>query len=101
MGTRTELQSLLEALIGSDNVYFQPPPNLSMAYPCIVYKVNNMDTKHANNSPYLIYTRYLVTVIDADPDSIIPKAVASLPMCLYSRGFVANNLNHSAFNLYF
>jgi hypothetical protein len=99
MGLRTELQSLLEGLIA--NVYFQPPANLEMAYPCIVYKLDNMTTDFANNTPYLITPRYLVTVIDLDPDSLIPKAVASLPMCLMNRAFVAGNLNHTVFILYF
>lgn len=99
MGLRTELQSLLQTL--TDNVYFQPPANLEMAYPCIVYKIDNTSTDFANNSPYRLTPRYLVTVIDEDPDSLIPKAVASLPMCLMLRTFVAGNLNHSVFNLYF
>ena len=99
MGTRIQLQSLLETL--APQAYFQPPANLEMAYPCIVYKVDNMSTDFADNSPYRLTTRYLVTVIDEDPDSMIPKAVASLPMSLYLRGYVANNLNHSVFNLYF
>lgn len=99
MGLRTELQSLLETL--ADNVYFQPPANLEMAYPCIVYKLDNMSTEFANNQPYRLTNRYLVTVMDEDPDSLIPKAVASLPMCLFNRRFVAGNLNHSVFNLYF
>lgn len=99
MGTRIQLQQILESLV--PNVYFQPPANLEMAYPCIVYKVNNIRTEFANNAPYLLTTRYLVTVIDEDPDSLIPKAVALLPMCLFDRAYVAKNLNHSVFNLYF
>jgi hypothetical protein len=99
MGTRTQLQSLLEII--APNVYFQPPAGLEMAYPCIVYKVNNMSTDFANNSPYRFTTRYMVTVIDKDPDSVIPKTVASLPLCIFSRAYAVNNLNHTVFNLYF
>jgi len=98
---RYELQSLLEAVLGSSNVYFQPPENLKMQYPCIVYNRDNADTKFANDQPYRITQRYQVTVIDRNPDSVIPSKVAFLPQCSFSRFFTADNLNHDVYNLYF
>jgi hypothetical protein len=98
---RLDLQSLLETLLGSGNVYFQPPPNFKMEFPCIVYHPDNMDTHFAGNVPYSLTQRYQVTVIDKNPDSLIPMKVARLPRCLYNRFFTAENLNHSVFNLYF
>ena len=99
MGSRLELQTLLETL--ASNVYFQPPDGLMMEYPCIVYKRDNMDTDFADNFPYRVTTRYLVTVIDRNPDNSIVSAIAGLPKCLYNRGYAAKNLNHDAFILYF
>ena len=99
MGLRTELQSLLETI--TPNVYFQPPASLQMVYPCIVYKRDNMRPEFANNVPYLLTTRYLVTAIDRDPDSTIPSLIAALPLCLSNRAYSANNLNHDVFVLYF
>ena len=99
MGTRLELQSLFETL--TSNVYFQPPDGLSIEYPCIVYKRDKMGITFANDSPYRLTTRYLVTIIDRNPDSIIISLIANLPMCLYNRGYAAKNLNHDVFNLYF
>ena len=99
MGLRTALQSLFEAI--TPNVYFQPSASLEMEYPCIVYKRDNMDTKFADNNPYLLTTRYMVTVIDRNPDSTIPKTVASLPMCLFNRAYAKSNLNHDVFLLHF
>jgi len=72
-----------------------------MKYPCIVYNRDFADTQFAGNNPYNYVKRYQVTVIDRDPDSVIPDKVAALPMCLFNRFFVANNLNHDVFNLYF
>jgi len=45
--------------------------------------------------------RYQVTVIDADPDSIIPEKIEALPMCTFDRQFTADNLYHDVFSLYF
>lgn len=101
MGLRLNLQSLLEDLLGTRNVYFQPPNNVQMQYPCIVYTRDNADTKFAGNLPYRYTKRYQVTIIDRDPDSPIHDKVAALPMCIFDRSFAANNLNHDVFSLYF
>ena len=101
MGPREELQTLLEGLIQSRNVYFQPPANVQMQYPCIVYQRDKAHTEFANNKPYSGAVRYQVTVIDRDPDSDIPKKVASLPLCIFNRFYTANGLNHDVYNLYY
>lgn len=101
MGRRLDLQTLLETLLGSRNVYFQPPANVQMQYPCIVYSRDNANTKFAGNKPYRHVNRYQVTVIDQDPDSAIPDKIAGLPMCSFNRFFAADNLNHDVFTLFF
>ena len=101
MAPRLQLQSLLVSILGSDNVYFQPPPNVSMKYPCIVYNRDRMDTIHANNKPYKHLKRYQVKVIDRNPDSTIPEKIADLPMCSFNRFYTADNLNHDVFTLFF
>lgn len=101
MGTRADLQSLLETLLGSRNVYFQPPPTIQMKYPCIVYNLDDMDTKFADNYPYRVERRYSLTVIDKDPDSAILDKVALLQKCIFDRHFVTDNLNHNVFIIYF
>lgn len=98
---RLKLQTLLETIGVKGNVYFQPPSNLQMNYPAIVYERDDINTRHANNLPYSQRKRYQVTIIDRNPDSLIPDKVAKLPLCEFSRHFVADNLNHDVFNLYF
>lgn len=88
-------------LLGSSNVYFQPPPSVSMKYPCIVYRRDYATTIFADNTPYKNKKRYQITVIDPDPDSEIPDKVAKLPMCSFDRFFTADNLNHDIYNLFF
>lgn len=101
MAQRLELQSILLGILGSENVYFQPPPSVQMAYPCIVYHRDDADTHFADNEPYKRKWKYQVTVIDRDPDSPIPEKVGALPMCVYDRFYAADNLNHDVFKLFF
>lgn len=98
---RLELHKLLVNALGSRYVYFQPTNNVQMVYPCIVYSRDTAVTEFAGNLPYKHDQRYTVTVIDRDPDSLILPRVAALPTCTYSRHFVADNLNHDVYNLYF
>jgi hypothetical protein len=101
MAQRLELQSLLENILGSENVYFQPPNNLNMSYPNIVYQRDDYAVKYADNNTYDRQARFQVTVIDRDPDSLIPDKIADLPLCSFDRFFIADNLNHNVFNLFF
>lgn len=101
MGQRLDLQNLLETILGSRQVYFQPPANVQMAYPAIVYARDDLATEFAGNRPYRFSQRYTVTIIDRNPDSEIPSKIAVLPMCVFSRRFTADNLNHDVYTLYF
>lgn len=101
MAPRLELQALLVNLLGSTNVYFQPPPSIQMKYPAIVYKRDGRDTIYANDQPYGHKKRYLVTVIDPNPDSLIPDKIAQLPLCRFDRFYTADNLNHDVYRLFF
>lgn len=101
MASRLDLQTLLEELLGSRNVYFQPPASVSMKYPAIVYSRYDIENTHADNRVYAQKTAYQLTVIDGDPDSEIVKKVSMLPMCSFDRHYTADNLNHDVFTLYF
>lgn len=101
MAQRLELQALFVEILGSENVYFQPPPNVKMEYPCIVYTKDFILTDWADDKPYLKGTRYLVTVMDRDPDTLIPDKISDLERCVYDRFYTADNLNHHVFKLFF
>ena len=101
MGQRLQLQSILEELLGSRNVYFQPSANVEMDYPAIVYARDYAVTQFAGNLPYRYTKRYQVTYIDRDPDSVVPEKIAGLPMTVFTRHFKADNLNHDVYNVYF
>lgn len=101
MAQRLELNTLLKSLLGSEHVYFQPPPDLQLVYPCIVYNRDNEDTRFADDKPYSRRKRYSVTVIDRNPDSLIHDKIAELPLCTYNRFYTADKLNHDVYTLFF
>lgn len=101
MGRRVDLQVYLEFLLGSDQVFFQPPSNTRMQYPAIVYSRDSLDTVFADNAPYRHQSRYEVIVMDHDPDSEIPTKITAMPMSRFVRSYSADGLNHTVINLYF
>lgn len=102
MSRRTDLQALLENILGSKNVYFQPPSSVSMKYPAIVYSLNGIDKKSADDSSYMQKRSYTVTLIDKNPDSeLVDSLVRDLSLCRFDRHYKADNLNHYVYTLYF
>lgn len=101
MARRLLLHKILEDILGSKYVYFQPPENIKIEYPCIIYQRDNSSVKYADDLKYKRVQRYQVTVIDRDPDSETPSRVRSLDYCSEARSFAVAGLNHDVFTLYF
>lgn len=101
MGSRLDLQTKLETLLGSQNVYYQPPASVRMNYPAIVYSRSNIENRHADDDVYMQAYFYEVIVIDEDPDSEIVENVSKLPGCRFDRHYTSDNLNHDVFTLYY
>lgn len=99
MKTRLDgLDDIFKSIV--QNVYFQPPQSIKLKYPCVVYELANLAIAHADNYPYKHQVSYKVTVIDKDPDSILPSKIAELQSCRFDRFYTSDNLNHWAFSLY-
>lgn len=99
MNKREELQHLLETF--ADNVYFQPPTNLSMKYPAIIYNRRDVEKDRADNKTYRLKTSYNVTVIDRNPDSCIAQHLLELDYCEFDRQFTLDGLNHITLTIYY
>lgn len=99
MSRRTELQAILEDIC--PNTYFQPPENIKLTYPCIIYRRSNGNTRFANNKVYNFIKSYTITVIDKNPDSEIVDKVAHLDTATLDRHYKFDNLNHDVFNIFF
>ena len=95
--SRRELHELLVGILGSRNVYFQPPESLKIQYPCIVYERTNIRDTVASNDVYVQHYTYQITVIDRDPDSDIPQQLSKKISCRFIRHYASNGLNHDIF----
>ncbi len=69
MKSRLELQSKLEEVLGSQNVYYQEPPNTGMKYPCIVYSFVKPKVDHADNTSYILSGRWEIHHMYKKPTS--------------------------------
>ena len=97
---RLELHQQLKFF--TPNVYFQPPSDLTMRYPCIVYHSLPLIPKYADDSAYGTTNGYQITVMDFDPDSPIAyNLIAKFNYCRITNHFVLNNLNHTTLQLYY
>lgn len=101
MGSRIDLQNLLETLLGSENVYYDPPTSLAMKYPAIRYSKSDIDTVYANNSTYKSMKRYEIIVIDKKADNPVIEKLLNLPYCSFDRHYKSDNLNHDVLTLYY
>ena len=102
MSSRLDLHKELVELLGTRNVYFQPPESIKLIYPCIVYSISDISKRNADNKMYNSTIEYEVIVIDPDPDSEISmKILSHFPMCRFDRAYTSDNLNHSALTLYY
>lgn len=95
------LQSLKEILSDlTDNHYWPPPENSKMQYPCVILEFEDLDTKHADNQPYVLTSKYKVTVIDHESEGSLMKAVAALPSAKLQQHLVADKLYHDVFIIF-
>ena len=105
-GSRLALHDIFIDILGTrgqavSRVYFQPPATVKLEYPCIIYKRSNRKDFFSNDRIYLGMKRYLVTVVDKNPDSLIPDKVLELRYCAFSSHFAVDGLNHDVYTLYF
>lgn len=104
MGNRDQLQAELEDILGSSNVYFQPPESKKINYPCIRYDYSSTATRRASNVLYKADNRYTIYYITKKPalsTDIPQKILRRFPMCQHDQHYISDNLHHDVFTLYY
>lgn len=101
MADRLDLNEILCKILGSRNVYFQPPATIKMQYPAIIYSLSSINNKYADNKVYFQKRGYTVVVVDRSPDSIFSDKISMLPYCSFDRSYTSDGLNHFVYTLYY
>lgn len=98
---RRELHAKLVEILGSNNVYYQPPESIKLKYPCIVYFRSTIPTKRADNRMYKADFTYTITLIGTEPQNpTILKLLMVFDNIKQDRTFITNGLYHDVFTLY-
>lgn len=93
-----EFENRLKAIC--PNVYFQPPPNIKIKYPCIVYSQTGDLKQWANNFGYIYSKQWMVTYISQSSLDPKPNELALWPMCEFNRAYTTNGLCHTVYYIY-
>lgn len=102
MARRLQLHEEFCRILGTRNVYFQPPESVKLKYDCIVYSVNNREDLRADDRHYRNFVRYEVTLIYRDPDSDLPERMLNeFTRISHQRHFTNDNLHHDIYTLFY
>ena len=100
----SELQQMLmafqEAAGETPHVYYQPPENIKLSYPCFIYSFDDSVSLHANGSPYLYRDEYTVTYITKSVSPPLVNSMRRLSKVKYDRHFTSDNLHHYVFTFF-
>ena len=99
MDQSQKLIAKFKQILGSDNVYYQSPSSEKMNYPAIKFSRSNVKDVNANNKAFIRLTKYTVTLMDRDPDSVFISEILKLSGCKHDRHYVVNNLHHDTFTI--
>lgn len=97
--SRMEVHEYLKELSGyGEHVYFNPPETVKMNYPCIVYNVANLGSRHADNVPYFRYDTYTVThIYPRISQADLNNKLAETSGFTFDRHYYTGNLYHDVF----
>lgn len=101
MSSRLELQTLLEQILGSRNVYYQPPESIKMTYPCIKYRLNDININKADDISYIKNRRYELIIMDTKPDNKAIDDILNLPYTSYERHYEVDRVYHDVIYIYY
>lgn len=103
MEGRLSLDALLKETFGNSvNYYFQPPNNLLLKYPALIYGLDGLLDRYAENKIYNRRHAYAMLLILSDPDNSLVDKLDELSYCRMSgRPYTVDNLYHYPFTIYY
>lgn len=100
---RIQLHEKLCSILGSRNVYYDPPENVKLQFDCIVYSLDQVQQAYANNGTYVLVTGYLLTIITRTPEAqtrIVGELMKTFSYVGWDRAYVIDHLHHAVVSIY-
>ena len=103
MKTRNDFHQELVKALGTPYVYYQPPEGLIMHKGNrIIYSREEIDFSQADNKKYIGHSKYSVTLVSKNPDwTLVEDILHMFQYCRHDRHYVADNLNHDVYIIYY
>lgn len=95
--------------LGVSNVYFEPPEDLIMEYPCVRFKRGTISSRHADNRIYKIDDSFDYIYISRISDDKMAHTILvgdsehepPFRRIRHIRHYVADGLHHDHYKLYY
>lgn len=100
MRTYRDLLHSLRQVVNHDRVYFQPPENLKIGYPAIVFHLSKIEIDRASDVPYKGAKEYSVTLITKDPEPDVIDEILKIPYSSLDTTYISDGMNHFVFTVY-
>lgn len=96
---REGLHQFLVAILGSAEVYMDPPENLKMRYPAIVYTRTDVRQQYADDGVYLCSDKYEIVVVSRTPMHPATTKLLQTARVRFNKHYVVNGLHHDVMTL--
>nr|DAE96127.1 MAG TPA: tail completion protein [Caudoviricetes sp.] len=100
MRTYRDLLHLLQKAVAHNRVYFQPPENLKLGYPAVVFHLTKIKVDHADDIPYKGAREYMITLITKDPEPDALEEILKIPYTTLDSTYQSDGMNHFVFTTY-
>ena len=100
MRTYRDLLHPLRQAVQHNRVYFQPPENLKIEYPAVVFHLSKIEIDHASDAPYKGAMEYSVTLITKDPEPDVINEILKIPYSSLDTTYISDGMNHFVFTVY-
>ena len=100
MRTYRDLLHLLQKAVDHNRVYFQPPENLKIGYPAVVFHLSKIKLDHADDVPYKGAREYSITLITKEPEPEVLDEIIKIPYTTLDTTYISDGMNHFVFTTY-
>lgn len=101
MGSRIDLHTKLQDILGSAYIYYNPDANFKLSYPCFLYSLSGLEPEYADGIHYAEHRNYSVTYVTRNADDEpFDRMFNAFPFCRFERMYKADGLYHYVFNVY-